>query len=151
MAIASRTNPLFALRRIVYLTIVTDAGAADVDPDSLDALVIPGGYSPDKLRTDDRIVSLTKHMAMADKPVAFICHAGSLLVDAAGKLTGALHNEFIGSVPLQDGMLDGNKVAFKVTFAGPEGSMTINYTGAVNGDELALTSKFEGAPPGGGK
>jgi hypothetical protein len=28
--------------------------------------------------------------------------------------------------------------------------MNISYTGLVKGDELELTSKFEGAPPGGG-
>jgi hypothetical protein len=28
--------------------------------------------------------------------------------------------------------------------------MTVSYKGVVKGDELALTSKFEGAPPGGG-
>jgi hypothetical protein len=28
--------------------------------------------------------------------------------------------------------------------------MTINYKGMVKGDELALTSTFEGTPPGGG-
>jgi hypothetical protein len=33
---------------------------------------------------------------------------------------------------------------------GPNGPMTISYTGTVDGDELALVSKFEGAPPGGG-
>jgi hypothetical protein len=41
---------------------------------------------------------------------------------------------------------------FKLTLEGaPDGgAMTINYTGTVKGDELAMTSKFEGAPPGGG-
>jgi protease I len=64
---------------------VTQAIAAtpeQVVVNDLDALVVPGGYSPDRLRTDDRIVSLTKHMVMGDKPVAFICHAGSLLIEA---------------------------------------------------------------------
>ena len=54
----------------------------DVSADQFDALVIPGGYSPDKLRTDEGIVSLVQKIAGADKPVAAICHAGSLLVEA---------------------------------------------------------------------
>jgi protease I len=53
-----------------------------VAPDEFDALVIPGGYSPDKLRTDEGVVKLVQGIFGADKPVAAICHAGSLLVEA---------------------------------------------------------------------
>ena len=59
-----------------------EATANDVDADQFDALVIPGGYSPDHLRTDDGIVSLVQKIYGADKPVAAICHAGSLLIEA---------------------------------------------------------------------
>jgi hypothetical protein len=69
-----------------------------------------------------------------------------------GKLTGTLQNEFFGSIPLENGTVKGNDVAFKLTIAieGAPEPIKINYTGTVNGDELALTSKFEGTPPGGG-
>jgi hypothetical protein len=81
-------------------------------------------------------------------PFAFVFE---FAVDAAGKLTGAMHNELFGATPIKDAVVSGNDVSFKLTFAGaPEGDMTISYTGTVKGDELALTSKFEGAPPGGG-
>jgi protease I len=60
----------------------TDAGPGDVDPGEFDALVVPGGYSPDKLRTDGDIVSLVAKVGGAGKPVAAICHAGSLLIEA---------------------------------------------------------------------
>ncbi|CAN5193174.1 type 1 glutamine amidotransferase domain-containing protein [soil metagenome] len=53
-----------------------------VSPSDFDALVVPGGYSPDKLRTDEGIVKLVKDVFASDKPVAAICHAGSLLVEA---------------------------------------------------------------------
>jgi protease I len=53
-----------------------------VAPDEFDALVIPGGYSPDKVRTDEGVVKLVQGIFGADKPVAAICHAGSLLVEA---------------------------------------------------------------------
>jgi protease I len=59
-----------------------EAEPEQVSINEIDALVVPGGYSPDKLRTDDRIVSLTRHVAQQGKPVAFICHAGSLLIEA---------------------------------------------------------------------
>src|SRR5947209_2194037 len=54
----------------------------DVDADQFDAVVIPGGYSPDHLRTDEGIVALVQKINGADKPVAAICHAGSLLIEA---------------------------------------------------------------------
>ncbi len=44
--------------------------------------MIPGGYSPDKLRTSPAIVDLVRKIAAAEKPVAAICHAGSLLIEA---------------------------------------------------------------------
>jgi protease I len=59
-----------------------EATPKDVNADQFDAVVIPGGYSPDHLRTDEGIVSLVQKINGADKPVAAICHAGSLLVEA---------------------------------------------------------------------
>jgi protease I len=58
------------------------ASPADVDAGEFAALVIPGGYSPDKLRTNEGIVSLVRKIGGEDKPVAAICHAGSLLIEA---------------------------------------------------------------------
>lgn len=52
-------------------------GAADFD-----ALVVPGGFSPDKLRMDERIVRFVRDFFLSVKPVAAICHAGSLLIEA---------------------------------------------------------------------
>lgn len=59
-----------------------DVGIEDVAADELDALVIPGGYSPDHLRTNEEIVDLVREVLADEKPVAAICHAGSLLVEA---------------------------------------------------------------------
>ena len=53
-----------------------------VDHGQLDALVVPGGYSPDKLRTHPGMVKLVQGLFEGGKPVAAICHAGSLLVEA---------------------------------------------------------------------
>lgn len=50
--------------------------------DEFDALVIAGGYSPDKLRLDRDIVDFTSRMMKSGKPVAAICHAPQLLVEA---------------------------------------------------------------------
>jgi protease I len=60
----------------------THVAASDVDAGDFAALVIPGGYSPDKIRTDRAMVALTKSIHDAGKPVAAICHAGWMLVEA---------------------------------------------------------------------
>lgn len=64
------------------ITVTADVGIDDVDPSDYDALVIPGGWSPDRLRTDPRVVDFVRRMVDRDVPVAAICHAGSLLIEA---------------------------------------------------------------------
>jgi protease I len=59
-----------------------DRDIDEVSVEDFDALVIPGGYSPDHLRTNPKMVSLTRDMFDAGKPVAAICHAGSMLIEA---------------------------------------------------------------------
>jgi protease I len=62
--------------------ITTQYGAGEVSAAEFDALVIPGGYSPDHLRTDPKLVELTREMFRAGKPVAAICHGGWMLAEA---------------------------------------------------------------------
>ena len=48
-----------------------------------DALLLPGGQiNPDLLRVEDRAVALVKDFAKAGKPIAAICHAPGLLIEA---------------------------------------------------------------------
>jgi protease I len=63
-------------------TVTADAGIDQVQADSFDALVIPGGYSPDKIRTNEKMVAFTRSMFEAGKPVAAVCHAGWMLAEA---------------------------------------------------------------------
>lgn len=56
------------------------AGEASVE--DFDALVIPGGYSPDKLRLNGAAVDFAREFVESGKPVAAICHAGQLLIEA---------------------------------------------------------------------
>src|SRR2546429_6519828 len=51
-------------------------------PDQFDALFIRGGYWPDHLRADPRMVGFTKELFDADKPVFAICHGPQLLITA---------------------------------------------------------------------
>lgn len=59
-----------------------DKGIDDVKPEDFDALLLPGGFSPDQLRADDRFVAFTKHFMDEMKPVFAICHGPQLLITA---------------------------------------------------------------------
>lgn len=59
-----------------------DMSIDDVNPDDFDALFIPGGFSPDQLRADNRFVAFAKHFMDVKKPVFAICHGPQLLITA---------------------------------------------------------------------
>jgi protease I len=63
-------------------TLKAEKAVKQVSAKDFDALVIPGGYSPDHLRTDIGMVGFVRDFFRADKPIAAVCHAGSLLVEA---------------------------------------------------------------------
>ena len=56
-------------------------------PDSFDAVIIPGGWAPDYLRRNSKMVDFVKKMNEKGRIVASICHGSSLLV-SAGMLAG---------------------------------------------------------------
>lgn len=62
--------------------VTIDQGIDDVSVDDFDALLIPGGFSPDQLRADDRFVAFAKDFMDAQKPVFAICHGPQLLINA---------------------------------------------------------------------
>jgi protease I len=64
-----------------------NATFAEVKADSYDALVIPGGRSPEYLRLNKAALETVRRFAQARKPIAAICH-GAQLLSAAGVLEG---------------------------------------------------------------
>lgn len=76
------------------LTAKAEVAAADVAPGQFDALVIPGGWCPDKIRRYDAIKALTKGIYDQGKIVGMICHAGlvgiSARIVAGHRATGSL-------------------------------------------------------------
>ena len=61
--------------------------ARTLRPDDYDALVIPGGRSPEYLRLNESVLEVVRHFAKANKPIASICHGQQILV-AAGVVDG---------------------------------------------------------------
>ncbi|MBD3316144.1 MAG: DJ-1/PfpI/YhbO family deglycase/protease [Chitinivibrionales bacterium] len=67
-------------RNEAAVTIDTLVGEALVD--RYDALFIPGGYSPDKLRAHQEAVEFVRRFAETGKPIFVICHGAQLLISA---------------------------------------------------------------------
>ncbi len=64
------------------LTARPDVLIDQVDPAMLDALVVPGGWAPDKLRRSEAVLNLVRAIHAQGKIVAAICHAGWVLASA---------------------------------------------------------------------
>src|SRR4029077_827532 len=59
-----------------------DTTVDGLSANDFDALVIPGGYAPDKLRRSGPGLDLARAFDGAGKPIAFICHAGWVPISA---------------------------------------------------------------------
>ncbi len=64
------------------LTAQSQVAARDVSGDQLAALLVPGGWAPDKLRRDPDILQLVRDMNAQGKILGFICHAGWVAASA---------------------------------------------------------------------
>src|SRR5438445_296859 len=62
--------------------VTSDLAAGAARMKDFDALVIPGGHAPDKMRMRHAMVDLARDAMDANKPVAAICHGPQLLISA---------------------------------------------------------------------
>jgi protease I len=60
----------------------TNAAVGDRQSKDYDALLIPGGHSPDNLRTDEQMVRFVRDFDRLQRPIAAICHGPQLLIEA---------------------------------------------------------------------
>jgi len=60
----------------------SDISFEEVNVDEFDALIIPGGYAPDKLRRIPKALEITRQFHEEEKLIAFICHAGWIPISA---------------------------------------------------------------------
>jgi protease I len=68
--------------------VAVDQPVATVDPARFDAVIIPGGYAPDRMRRHPGMVAFVRDLARRGKVVAAICHGPWMLASAevvAGK------------------------------------------------------------------
>ncbi len=64
------------------LTVESHIAANEVTADQLDALLVPGGWAPDKLRRDRNVLQLVQNLNVQNKILGFICHAGWVAASA---------------------------------------------------------------------
>ncbi len=60
----------------------SDAEIAQMKEADFAGLVIPGGFAPDQLRRDPKVLELTRQFHLSGKLVAHICHAGWVPISA---------------------------------------------------------------------
>jgi len=60
----------------------SDASFEEINVGEFDALVIPGGFAPDKLRREKKVLDITRDVFNSGKLVAHICHAGWIPISA---------------------------------------------------------------------
>jgi protease I len=81
---------------------VSDRAICDVDPAAFAGLVVPGGWLPDKLRRDPKVLDLVRHFDREQKLLASICHGGLVCI-SAGVVRG---RRYTGSPGIKDDLVN---------------------------------------------
>lgn len=84
------------------LEITPDTKIESLKADDLFALVVPGGWAPDKLRRYSAVKDLVKAMDSKSKTIGIICHGG-LIAISAGIMKG---RRATGSLGIKDDILN---------------------------------------------
>lgn len=84
----------------------SDKSFADLGSAQFDAVVIPGGWAPDKIRRDPNALSFIKAMHQQKKVIAMICHAG-LVGISAGIVAG---HHATGSEGIKDDLINAGAI-----------------------------------------
>lgn len=64
------------------LPVTTDAAIKDLSADDYDALIIPGGGSPDHLRIHQEVIKFVQDFDRTGKTIAAVCHGPQILITA---------------------------------------------------------------------
>ncbi|ERN51605.1 type 1 glutamine amidotransferase domain-containing protein [Alkalihalophilus marmarensis] len=62
--------------------IVSEYSFEEINPEEYDAILVPGGWSPDLLRRFDSVLNMVRTLNEQNKPIGQICHAGWVLISA---------------------------------------------------------------------
>ena len=84
------------------LVIAPDTTVESLNPEDLFAMIVPGGWAPDKLRRYHVVTDLVRKMDTAGKPIGIICHGG-LVAISAGIVKG---HRATGSLGIKDDLIN---------------------------------------------
>lgn len=88
------------------IPVVARKSAREITVDDFDAIIIPGGYAPDKMRIHPPMVKLVKDAFQHKKVVASICHGGWMLA-SAGILKGLKVTSYVA---IRDDMVNAGAI-----------------------------------------
>ena len=89
------------------LVFTPDAKIEDLKTSELFALILPGGWAPDKLRRYDAVKNLVKEMNDANRIIGIICHGGSIAISAGIIKKG---QRVTGSTGIRDDLINAGAV-----------------------------------------
>ena len=76
------------------LKVKSEFEASEISPEEINAVLIPGGWAPDKLRRDEKILNLIREVHEKNGLIGMICHAGLVGISAGivkgKKATGSM-------------------------------------------------------------
>ncbi len=118
----------------------------DVTPDEFDALMLPGGLAnPDTLRSSAQAVEFVRHFVLAAKPIAAICHAPWILIEA-----GAVDGLQLTSWPaIQTDLLNAGAEWVDEEVVYNRGIVTSRSPTDLPAFNRKMIEVFAAAPPGG--
>ncbi|RLQ93788.1 type 1 glutamine amidotransferase domain-containing protein [Falsibacillus albus] len=61
---------------------VSDLSYGEIKAEEFDAILVPGGWAPDKIRRFPEVLAVLRFMEEQKKPIGQICHAGWVLISA---------------------------------------------------------------------
>jgi protease I len=103
--------------------VTVDAAAADVTAEAFDAVVVPGGFAPDRLRRHSAVLDLVREAFEGGKVVAMICHAAWVPISAGivkgrtATCVSAIKDDLINAGATyvdQEVVVDGNLISSRV-------------------------------------
>lgn len=85
---------------------VADAAIAEMNSADFHGVLLPGGFMPDKLRRDPKVLQLIREFDAAKKLVAAICHGGWMAI-SAGVYRGV---RVTGSLGIKDDLVNAGAI-----------------------------------------
>ncbi len=83
-----------------------EATIAELEPSDFDGVIVPGGWMPDTLRRNAKVLALVRELAAAGRLVAAICHGGWVPI-SAGVYRGV---RATGSLGIKDDLVNAGAI-----------------------------------------